>query len=65
MRPDHQPAAVLVRGFEQVGAADFFVTAGAEPGNDQVPFSLKRKKRLPFFTRNALAQRTGPPEVVA
>src|SRR5208337_5176168 len=29
MRPDHGPAAVLVRRFEQVGAAEFLVTAWA------------------------------------
>ena len=29
------------------------------------PFSLNRKKRFPFFTMKALAQRTGCPEVVA
>src|SRR5438552_15105412 len=49
MRPDHIAPCGRIGRFEQVGAADFLLTARSEPGYDQVAFFVEKKKSVAVF----------------
>jgi hypothetical protein len=47
--PDDGPAERFVGGFEEVGAADFFVFFGRKPGNDEIARFAEQKIAVGVF----------------
>src|SRR2546422_6251078 len=59
VRPQHIAASGGVGGFEQVRAADFFVAARGEFGDDQVAFLVEEEKAVPVFDDESVGPADG------